>query len=128
MKSLKNALKLSGILIDEIVVGLFLLVILPSAGIEIPLKVSLTIITLLILKDVLFVPLLWKVLDKKVEVGGEALVGREATAVENLNPEGVVKVGGEYWRAESIEGDIKAGETVKIVGLSGLKLLVERQK
>ena len=128
MGKFKKALKLSGILVDEIAVMLFLLIILPSIGIKVPLKISLTILTILILKDVLFVPFLWKVLEKRVEVGEEALIGAEGIVIEELNPEGVVRIGREYWKATIKEGRAEVGERVRVVALSGLKLIVEKWK
>ncbi len=122
---LKEVLKLVFLMIDEIVVGIFLFVILPSAGIRVPLALSVTIIALLIIKDIAIVPSFGRILRKKAEVGIEALIGKEAVVVEDLTPEGIVKIGNEYWRAECISGKAKAGEKVKVVGAKGLKLLVE---
>lgn len=126
MGRLKKALKLSGILVDEVVVALFLLIILPSIGVKVPLKISLTIIAILILKDALFVPFLWRVLEKRVEVGGEALIGAEGIVVEELDPEGIVRIGREYWRAIIREGRAEVGEKVRVVGLNDLKLIVKK--
>lgn len=128
LRSLLKVFKILTISIDEIIVGIFFLVILPSAGIRVPLKLTAFIVGLLIIKDLVIAPFLWRVLEKKAEVGPEALIGREAIVVEELNPEGLVKIEGEYWRAISLNGVIKEGEKVKITGLSGLKVLVERPK
>ena len=122
---LKEVLKLVFLMIDEIVVGIFLFVILPSAGIRVPLALSVTVIALLIIKDIAIVPSFGQILRKKAEVGIEALIGKEALVVEDLTPEGIVKIGNEYWRGECISGKAKAGEKVKVVGAKGLKLLVE---
>ena len=40
-------------------------------------------------------------------------------------PAGQVRIGGEIWGARCEDG-AEAGETVRVVGLSGLTLLVER--
>ena len=42
--------------------------------------------------------------------------------------ESIIKVKGEYWKAKSVEGDIKAGEKVEIVGVEGLVLKVKRKE
>ncbi|USS39817.1 NfeD family protein [Thermococcus aggregans] len=123
----KNILKIISILADEIVVGLFLFFILPRAGIEVPLKPALAVIGFLIFKDVIAVKFLWEVFDKRVEVGPEALIGKEVVVVEELNPKGIVKVGNELWIAECINGTARRGEKVKIIEVKGTKLLVERQ-
>lgn len=43
-----------------------------------------------------------------------------------LEPEGLVFVHGELWRARSEDGRVEQGERVRIVGLSGLELRVNR--
>lgn len=125
---IKNLLKILSILADEIVVGIFLFFILPRAGIKVPLKLALAVIGFLIFKDVIAVKFLWEVFDKRVEVGPEALIGKEAMVVEELSPKGVVKVGNELWIAECLNGTIKRGEKVKIIEVKGTRLLVERQE
>jgi len=125
---IKNILKVLSILADEIVVGIFLFFILPRAGIEVPLKPALAVIGFLIFKDVIAVKFLWEVFDKRVEVGPEALIGKEAMVVEELNPKGVVKIGNELWIAECVNGAAKRGEKVKVIEVRSTRLLVERQE
>ncbi|RLF78746.1 NfeD family protein [Thermococci archaeon] len=125
---IKNILKVLSILADEIVVGIFLFFILPRAGIEVPLKPALAVIGFLIFKDVIAVKFLWEIFDKRVEVGPEALIGKEAMVVEELNPKGVVKIGNELWIAECVNGTAKRGEKVKVIEVRSTRLLVERQE
>lgn len=124
---IKNILKILSILADEIVVGIFLFFILPRAGINVPLKPALAVIGFLIFKDVIAVKFLWEVFEKRVEVGPEALIGKEALVVEELMPKGIVKVENELWIAECMNGEAKKGEKVRVVNVKGTKLLVERQ-
>ncbi|NJE62417.1 nodulation protein NfeD [Thermococcus sp. 21S7] len=64
---------------------------------------------------------------KKPEAGREEMVGAVGRVVEDLDPEGVVKVHGELWKAESRDGgDIPVGEKVRVVEVKGLTLIVER--
>jgi membrane-bound serine protease (ClpP class) len=60
--------------------------------------------------------------------GGEELAGQVGTVREQLDPEGLVFVHGELWRARSTTGDpIPAGASVKVETLSeGLVLEVSR--
>lgn len=125
---IKNIPKVLSILADEIVVGIFLFFILPRAGIEVPLKPALAVIGFLIFKDVIAVKFLWEVFDKRVEVGPEALIGKEAMVVEELNPKGVVKIGNELWIAECVNGAAKRGEKVKVIEVRSTRVLVERQE
>ena len=61
----------------------------------------------------------------KVKAGPEQLVGKTGTTVSELSPRGEVKVEGQFWKAEAIEGTVKAGEAVVIVGREGLILRVK---
>lgn len=58
--------------------------------------------------------------------GAEALLGREGRAVTALAPRGVVQVAAEEWTALSTGGRIPRGARVRVVGIDGLKLRVER--
>lgn len=58
--------------------------------------------------------------------GAEGLVGEIGTAVTDLSPSGDVKVHGEFWNAESVEGEIKPGESVEIVSVKNLKVKVKK--
>ena len=59
-------------------------------------------------------------------IGPEALVGAVGVAQEELAPRGQILVHGELWLAESPEAPVGAGESVRVRGVDGLKLLVER--
>lgn len=67
----------------------------------------------------------YKVRRLKPATGEEGLVGETALVSEDLNPEGLVKVSGEIWKAVSADGTkIKKGQMVKILSLEGLTLRV----
>lgn len=92
-----------------------------------PLKVSVPLLVLLLLKDILIAPyVLGGGLEKRPLTGPEALIGMEAVVVEDLSPEGIVKVGNELWRGVCLNGRAKRGEKVRIVGFRGNLLLLER--
>jgi len=64
---------------------------------------------------------------RKPEAGKEEMIGEVGKVVEDLDPEGLVKVHGEIWRAVSRDGSkIRVGERVKVVGIKGLTLIVEK--
>jgi membrane protein implicated in regulation of membrane protease activity len=112
---------------DELVVGIFLLLILPSLGINVPLAVTVPLLAFLVFKDLLIAPYVLRGgLEKRPEVGPEALVGLKAVAVEDLAPEGIVKVGNELWRGVCVNGNVKRGEKVRVVGFRSNFLLLER--
>lgn len=63
---------------------------------------------------------------RPVEVGREALIGRQGEARTPLAPAGSVQVAGELWSAEAEAGTphIAAGTRVEVVGVEGLRLRV----
>ena len=62
---------------------------------------------------------------RKPTTGIEGLIGEAGQVIETLKPEGVVRVHGEIWNAESLSGTIQKGNRVRVVRINGLKLLVE---
>ena len=125
---MRNFLKLLVLIVDEVIAGLFLLLVLPSFGVEVPLWTAAVVIAVLLAKDVAFAPyVLGGGLERKPEVGPESLIGRTAVVVEDLTPEGLVKINGELWRAECVNGMARKGEKVVIVGVSGARVLVEHR-
>jgi membrane protein implicated in regulation of membrane protease activity len=54
----------------------------------------------------------------------DTIVGAFATALDTLDPEGTVRVGGEVWSATALNPPIRAGTSVHVVGRSSLRLEV----
>jgi membrane-bound serine protease (ClpP class) len=52
--------------------------------------------------------------------------GTIGIAVTNLDPEGQIRAFGENWMAVAEKGVIKAGESVEVVRLDGIRLIVKR--
>jgi len=122
----KSLLKLLALMADEIILGVFIFLILPQMGVEIPIGAALLVLAVILAKDFLIAPfLLGGGADRKPKTGPEGLIGRTALVVEALSPEGLVKLDGELWRAECISGMAKRGERVKVADVRGTKLLVE---
>jgi len=48
--------------------------------------------------------------------------GAEGTAITDLSPEGIVRVNGESWSAESLSGPVRAGARVHVVTTQGVRL------
>ena len=53
------------------------------------------------------------------------MIGLTGEVTEPLTPVGVVRVGGEYWKAKSVGENIAVGEEVEILALNGLTLIVK---
>ena len=66
-----------------------------------------------------------KARNLRIQTGKEALIGANGKATTDLNPNGTVRVKGEFWEATSKNGWIKMGENVKVVGMEGMFLTVE---
>ncbi|UCC66762.1 MAG: nodulation protein NfeD [Deltaproteobacteria bacterium] len=62
---------------------------------------------------------------RRPTTGREGLVGETGVAKTDLKPEGLVEVHGELWNAVT-EEEIRAGGTVKVVALEGMKLKVSK--
>ncbi|MCU1315446.1 MAG: Nodulation efficiency protein NfeD, partial [Candidatus Acidoferrum typicum] len=62
----------------------------------------------------------------KTATGKEELIGAQGVAVAQLltGSEGMIRVHGELWRAESSR-PVQEGETVRVLRVEGLKLYVE---
>jgi len=56
--------------------------------------------------------------------GAQRLVGQTGVARTDLRPGGQVRVGLEEWSAVAVDGEIDAGDTVRVVGVSGVRLQV----
>ncbi|MGD0875354.1 MAG: NfeD family protein [Acidimicrobiales bacterium] len=72
--------------------------------------------------------LAWKGLTTRSDyVAGRQLVsldGAEGFAVGGLDPDGIVRVNGENWSALSVNGPVRAGAPVQVVGVKGVRLEV----
>ena len=125
MRNLSKALLL---VLDEALLVAVVLVVLWELGVD--LSPGLIIAVALVLGIWIFV--LYRVimsLVRRKQVGGrEGMIGLRGKVVKPLNPQGVVKVRAELWKASSTEGSISTDEEVIIVGMEGLRLLVERKK
>lgn len=63
---------------------------------------------------------------RKISTGAEALAGQIGEALDVLEPNGLVRVQGEIWNAESVSGKINIGEKIRVTAMKDLKLFVEK--
>jgi membrane-bound ClpP family serine protease len=127
-RTLKDWLIFFGLLADEAVaVGLVLLV-LWAFGISIPIWTA--VVLALALGGIAFVfhRSVIPSFHRKRVTGAEAMVGLSGEVIEPLQPVGVVRVKGEYWKAESENGEVPAGKTVEVSSVKGLVLRVRRRE
>jgi len=69
----------------------------------------------------------WWSQRRRAQVGAEALAGTEGRVTVRCDPVGKVAVRGEIWNARC-DGHAEVGERVRVNGLQGLTLLVERKE
>jgi len=64
---------------------------------------------------------------RPVAMGRETLVGKTGVVRQPLQPGGIVHIEGEEWTAETATGEVlPSGTPVRVVGVDGLRLLVEK--
>jgi membrane-bound ClpP family serine protease len=110
--------------VEEAVLVVILLVILPLFEINIP--IWLIVVFLVAWAAWSFVTYRLGVItiDKIPVVGAEVLIGSKCITTTPLASIGYVKVGSELWKAYSIDGDINSEVEVVIVEVKGLTLQV----
>ena len=69
--------------------------------------------------------LVFKSQKRRPTLGLEGLLGEIGEVKVALNPAGKIFVHGEYWNAEG-DGEVGAGEKVRVVGVEGMTLKVQR--
>ncbi len=93
-------------------------------------EISLTVIILSVAISTLFFAFVLgyglRILKRKPSTGIEGIVGEIGEALTEINPIGMVRVHGEIWNAESIDGNISKGEQIQITGIEKLKLKISR--
>ena len=68
----------------------------------------------------------FKAMRQKIQTGQEGMLGKKGLVVENIDPEGKIQYASEIWDARTKGDRFSKGEQVKINGIQGLMLLVEK--
>ena len=61
------------------------------------------------------------------QAGAQKLVGMRGIALTDLNPTGQVRVDLQDWSAVAVTGEIHTGDPVRVTGIAGVRLHVERE-
>ncbi|MBU4483287.1 MAG: nodulation protein NfeD [Actinobacteria bacterium] len=124
------ALGLGGILsiagAASLLIGSFLLI--DSDAPYLKIATSLIISASVIVSSFLIIVIraVYKIHRQKPVTGEAGITGETAVVCQDLNPQGLVKVYGEIWKAVSEDGKkIKKGQEVKIISLKNLTLMVK---
>ena len=95
-------------------------------------SVPLVIITGVIIAGVFFtiMTIAIRAQHRPVQFGRETMPGKQGLVEEELNPRGLIKVGGELWSAELVEGEnlLPKGTRVEVIRVEGLVLKVRQIK
>jgi membrane protein implicated in regulation of membrane protease activity len=103
-----------------------IITILARRYLDIPPLYAWGIVVLWVLKDVVLFPFVWRAYDTEAQGRAGTMIGARGVANDRLAPTGYVRVRGELWQAELMEGaqPIEKGERVRVENVRGLTLLV----
>jgi len=94
-----------------------------------PISIYLFLVFMLlwIIKDMTLYPLTWRSYDVNPKTNGNPLYGKTGICLEDLNPQGRVKIRGEIWKARSRQNGrhVKKGKSIVVLDAEGLTLVVE---
>jgi membrane-bound ClpP family serine protease len=113
--------------LEEAAIAVVVLWLLPEIDVHIPLFALILIMLAWAGFAVFTYHMGSRALRKKPEGGLSDMLGTRGEVVKRLDPEGMVRIKGELWKAKSAGRKINAGEEVTVVGQKGLKLIVERE-
>jgi membrane-bound serine protease (ClpP class) len=117
--------------IGMIIAGSFLAFPLPGwelLSIKAVESARLTLISIALVMSGIFGAVVYKVAQArgmKIRSGPEQLIGKIGTAFSELAPRGEVKIEGQIWKAQTLEGVVRQGEPVEVVSREGLVLRVK---
>lgn len=95
---------------------LILILVLLKDRLQIPGWAVWSIVAIWVMKDALLYPLVWRSYDVAYPVTAHAMEGEYGVATERIDPTGYVRVRGELWSAELMDGapPVDKGERVVV--------------
>ena len=127
MSALKAWLIIAASLIDDAVVLALIILALWYFHVQITWPIILVIALLMIVFVFLMHKAVVPAIRRRKTTGAEGMIGMIGKVAETLKPTGTVKIKGEYWKARSVEGEIKLGENVEVLRIAGLNLEVRKK-
>ncbi len=112
---------------EEAAIAVIVLWLLPKIDVNLPLFALVLIMLAWLGFSVFTYHMGSRALRRKPEGGLSDMVGMRGEVVRSLDPEGMVRIKGELWKAKSAGRKIETGAIVTVVGQKGLKLIVERE-
>jgi membrane protein implicated in regulation of membrane protease activity len=117
-----------GTLGQDIIVAIFLFLLLPRLGINLSLWLKIAVLSTPVVWSAVTYRPYRKILERPSVHPKEAVVGRRGIALSRLDPEGLVRIEGETWKAVTRGDDMDTGTAVRVEEAHGLKLLVSRKQ
>ena len=111
-------------LLEEAILAAAVLWGLPRLGVNIPLPVLIALMLGWAIVAITIYLTGSRALMRKPVVGPEAVAGSKGRVVRPLEPEGLIRIGAELWRAKSLSGNIDTGAEVTVVEQEGTLLIV----
>jgi membrane-bound ClpP family serine protease len=127
MKNTRLILAVITSLLDEAIIIAVILWVLPRVGIHLPLWGTVLIACGFVVYAVTVFQLGTRILKRQPVPGLTDMSGMEGRTTELLNPEGMVRIGGELWKARAVNSAIEANKDIIVVAQEGLKLLVRKK-
>ncbi len=109
----------------SLVLGSLMLFESPIPALRVSLKVMIPTIVIVTLFFVAIIGLAVKAQMRKPATGVEGMIGKKGDAITSVHEDGKVFIKGEHWNAYS-KDMIEEGEKIKVVGMKGLRLEVEK--
>lgn len=111
-------------------VALVLILTVVRQWVDIPRWFFWGLVALWVIKDIILYPFVWRAYDGGRSGAAHSIIGMQGVTKDRLEPSGYVRVRGELWQAEIMEGGqpIEKGVNVRIREIRGLILLVEPDK
>ena len=117
-------------LLEQTAIVFIVFWLVPMTGIQLPLWGSIILLVFLMVGWGAWSIIAYRkgslALRRKPLVGLPDMIGSRGEVVRPLIPEGMIKIRGELWAAQSEDGDVHSGREVTVVGQDRLKLVVRR--
>ncbi len=111
-------------LLEEAALVAVVLVGLPELGINIPVAGLIVLMLAWVALAVISYRVGSRALERKPVAGLGTMVDSKGKVVKTLDPEGLIRIHAELWRAKSDGREIDIGQDVTVVGQDGSKLIV----
>ena len=107
---------------------LILLLVLVQRWVDLPAWFIYGLIVFWVAKDVILFFFTWRAYDQDRNRAANSIVGARGITKDRLAPSGYIWVHGELWQAEVMGNalPVERGEAVRVQGIRGLTLLVQR--